>query len=47
MNDNPYSWCNVQHMDRLIRKDKEEFKEKELKNEERRAYSERAPDKSA
>jgi len=33
MNEDLYSWCNVQHMDRLIKKERLAFKEKEIQEE--------------
>jgi hypothetical protein len=33
MNNDPYSWGNIEQMDRQIREQKEEFKKKELKEE--------------
>lgn len=33
MSNDPYSWYNIDRLDRMIRKDKEDFKKKELKEE--------------
>lgn len=34
MNNDPYSWGDINQMDRMIRKEKEEFKREELRKEE-------------
>jgi len=36
MNNDPYSWGNVDRLDRMIKEQKEEFKKKELEYEQSR-----------
>jgi len=39
MNNDPYSWGNVDRLDRMIKEQKEEFKKEELEQEEKDAAS--------